>query len=396
MKAPKRANKPEAKAEARHLNRRESKERAGETVLLAVTGMSPAVLTETVWELAKRKQSPVVPDRVVVMTTEKGKEAIEEQLLGPDGIWDALRLAILGKGAKSDDRLYFGKSPDCIKVFTRNVGGRPNPMLDMPSEDDCMAVADFMTDVLWGFASRPDTRLIASIAGGYKSMSALLFACMSLLGRQDDTITHVLIQAPYDDPRLNPRFYFPAQPAQKLADANGETFLASKARITLTEIPFVALGDLLERYEKPRSYSALVHSCRGEVVRIATPEITFDDKQGVVHVGRNEFALHGQEHPLFAFLYERASENLEPFPDHYAAVEPFREFLNQWAPRHVSFSFLDHQRKEEKDWRKSVSNDFFKNPLNRIRKKLAGAGCDVRIVCPHRKLGIVISPLQSN
>ena len=39
-----------------------------QVVLLAVTGMTPAVLTETVWALA-RQDPPVIPDRVVVVTT---------------------------------------------------------------------------------------------------------------------------------------------------------------------------------------------------------------------------------------------------------------------------------------------------------------------------------------
>ena len=39
-----------------------------EIVLLAVTGMSPAVLTETVWALAQERP-PIIPNRVVVLTT---------------------------------------------------------------------------------------------------------------------------------------------------------------------------------------------------------------------------------------------------------------------------------------------------------------------------------------
>ena len=38
------------------------------TILIAGTGTSPAVLTETVWALAHQKK-PVVPDEIVVLTT---------------------------------------------------------------------------------------------------------------------------------------------------------------------------------------------------------------------------------------------------------------------------------------------------------------------------------------
>ena len=65
-------------------------------ILLAVTGMSPAVLTETVWALAK-ETPPVIPDRVVVITTTQGRAAIEQNLFRPSKdfggqcVWDAFR-----------------------------------------------------------------------------------------------------------------------------------------------------------------------------------------------------------------------------------------------------------------------------------------------------------------
>ena len=49
-------------------------------VLLAVTGMTPAVLTETIWALAHEK-IPVIPDRVVAVTTTRGKQLMEQELL---------------------------------------------------------------------------------------------------------------------------------------------------------------------------------------------------------------------------------------------------------------------------------------------------------------------------
>jgi len=53
-----------------------------ETILLAVTGMSPAVLTETIWALANEAE-PVLPDRVVVVTTAARARASPAGLLAP-------------------------------------------------------------------------------------------------------------------------------------------------------------------------------------------------------------------------------------------------------------------------------------------------------------------------
>ena len=50
--------------------------------LLDVTGESPAVLTETVWALA-RATPPVLPARVIVVTTTAGAARIHQELLAP-------------------------------------------------------------------------------------------------------------------------------------------------------------------------------------------------------------------------------------------------------------------------------------------------------------------------
>src|SRR5213594_1168508 len=80
-----------------------------EAHLLAVTGMSPAVLTETVWALAQ-ESPPIIPERVVVLTTFSGREAIERELLksaegSGESIWQELRRTVLGQKASQDTRL---------------------------------------------------------------------------------------------------------------------------------------------------------------------------------------------------------------------------------------------------------------------------------------------------
>ncbi len=92
-----------------------------EVVLFAVVGMSPAVLTETVWALAYEKK-PVIPDRVVVLTTTFARKKLREQLFAPDkkGIsgWGHLPRVLRFEGFDIDGKLKFGLTGDSIKVFT--------------------------------------------------------------------------------------------------------------------------------------------------------------------------------------------------------------------------------------------------------------------------------------
>src|SRR5690349_10684163 len=75
--------------------------------LIAVVGISPAILTETIWALANPRPGafPIIPDDVIAITTVKGQKAIADQLLTPTAafggltVWRALRNEILGHDA---------------------------------------------------------------------------------------------------------------------------------------------------------------------------------------------------------------------------------------------------------------------------------------------------------
>ncbi|MCX6916934.1 MAG: hypothetical protein NT167_28510, partial [Verrucomicrobia bacterium] len=80
-------------------------------ILLAVTGDSPAILTETIWFLATQAEDAFVPHEVLAVTTTRGKSAIEKQLLGQASsaggitIWDALSQALAARGIPVEARL---------------------------------------------------------------------------------------------------------------------------------------------------------------------------------------------------------------------------------------------------------------------------------------------------
>lgn len=305
-----------------------------QTILIAVTGMSPTVLIETVWALAfpgDRTTAPTLPARVIALTTTVGREAIAQQLFGTDVIWERLRAAVLGPAYQTDPRLCFGTTGDCVKVFTVRTAGRPVELKDISSASESAAVADFITEELWGFVEKPEARIIASIPGGFKTMCALLFAGMSLLARKDDLISHVLVNTPYDT-ALTPQFFFPAQPEQELRDRDGTIWHARNAQLRLGFVPFVPMHDLLEKYRKPRSYTDLVERCRVNLdprlrqpvrlrLRLSPREVEINGTVG--------FKLAPQPFLFLWFLAERARQSVAPLGKYFDAMAPFEEFLEQ-------------------------------------------------------------------
>lgn len=376
-----------------------------ETVLFAVTGMSPAVLTETIWALAQEKPA-VIPDRVVAVTTIGGRQAIERELLtapsdhadlppteeskiknrkskidgrdaGPT-VWQELRLAILGREAARQERLIL-EPPRLVQAPNPRTG-QADWLEDLRTPADNNAAANFLLSELRRYTETPDTRLIVSIAGGRKTMGALLCACVSLLGRETDRLTHVLVNEPFDDPRLKPRFYFPRQLLQELAETDGTRHRAADARIDLADIPFVAFRNLFERdlVRKPSSFVELVRRCRGKVEEMARENVRLEMKRSrrTARVNGIEVKLSSLQCLVLLFLAENARLG-KPAPEKYeAALEPLQEFAAQVKAECVA--------EDGNDWRDEAvapeDGQRLRKVLGEITGKLRQAGSEAALL----------------
>jgi CRISPR-associated protein (TIGR02584 family) len=290
------------------------------TVLLAILGESPGVLTETVWAMAKEK-SARLPDEIAVMTTRKGRGILQAQLLD-SGAWEKLR------------DLLPGLPLPHWQVFPRRADGRE--LYDLESRADVESAGDAMLRWVRGFAAEPDTRLIASISGGRKSMTALLATCMNLAGKPNDRMVHVHVPPPYDG-RLDPPFLFPGSAKQHL-DARGKKHAGANVPVTLIDIPFVPLRELFrERMGKaPGRFSDLVNGLSAGSRK--TPKLVLRATTGRLELDGQGVPLSPIETKLLAWW---------------------------WGTRPAPSDWKDSPLKDEEDTRKAAS---------RIRAKLRKAG----------------------
>lgn len=305
-------------------------EQSTETILFAVTGMSPAVLTETIWALAHETE-PVIPQRVVVLTTTEGRKRLEQALFTPReewggvNVWEALRYALEQAGHDIECKLRFGNTADDIRVFT-TVNGRTAQsveLADLRTRQDNEAAADFLLDQLRGITANPDSRLVASMAGGRKTMGALLYGCMTLTGRDEDRLTHVLVSEPYE---TMVDFFFPEQPSGELLGWDRQRSHDPRdARIELADVPFVPIRNLFQK-ELGRSvgrFSQLVASCRQEIRIRAVAELRLEyiwNKPTLI-LNQQEVRLSEREHLLMGCLVARQKRNLPMLPTYQQALE---------------------------------------------------------------------------
>lgn len=203
------------------------------TVALCLVGLSPAVVPETLYALA-RLRPRVVPDELHIVTTRPGAERVMATLLGPRGALAALRAAY---------RVPSGSwrcSPEHIHVL---VDARNEPLEDIITTVDSRAVGDQLAALVRRVGLAPGTMLIGSVAGGRKTMGALLAMAMQLHGGAQDRLYHVLVAPPWE--RVSD-FFFPTPGPHWLRGPDGPVD-AQRAKVTLAEIPMVRLGPVVRR-----------------------------------------------------------------------------------------------------------------------------------------------------
>ena len=224
------------------------------TVLITSMGMSPSVLTETVWSLA-HQASPVIPDEIVVIMAKNAADKLRNELLeGANPAWQRLLASLRKEKLEVDGKLAFGVAS--IHIIPDAKG---NEMWDLRSSDDNLIAADFMLRQIRQYTETPDTELVVSIAGGRKTMSALLFSCMTLLGRDCDRIVHVLLPQELEG-GSEPHFYFPEKGIVYTSTRSGKKIKSDKLRSELFEVPFVRMrGWYNEKFKtNPPTYLSLV------------------------------------------------------------------------------------------------------------------------------------------
>lgn len=369
-----------------------------EIVLLAVTGMSPAVLTETIWALAHPEpgsdNAPTLPHRVVVITTTRGREEIIKALFtknssfGNKTAWETLRLKLAKEGLPVKDRLRFGTTGDDIRVFTKPEAdtNRNYELDDIRTPEDNEAAADFILDNLRGFAEDPEKIIIGSIAGGRKTMSALLYACFCLIGRDCDRLTHVLVNEPFEQLR---DFYFPSQPGGVITHRDGGKFNPADAKIQLAEIPFVPLRYLFQReLGRPAGgFMRLVDTCTSNIKKQIGERIrlTVNSREREIEINGTIIQPTAKEHCLMLFLSRRAKDGEPNFPSYKVAVEPLNQYREQLIetaqksnPADWRFSESLTKKYDEDDLRKHIYS------LKEKARKIGGEAANLAFVLPEK------------
>ena len=202
-------------------------------ILLAVTGLSPQVVTETLYALGvaagQGGADALMPTEVHLITTAQGAKIARTALLHPDG---GQYHALLRDYPQLGNPVF-----DEAHIHTiHDAAGQP--LADIRSPEENAAAADSITALMAQLTRDPQAQLHVSIAGGRKTMGFYLGYAFSLFARPQDELSHVLVNSPFEN---HPDFFYPPATPRRLATQGGQHIDTAEARVTLARIPVVGL-----------------------------------------------------------------------------------------------------------------------------------------------------------
>jgi len=275
-------------------------------ILLMVTGRTPQVVTETLYALACRPgpgERRFVPTEIHLITTAEGAQDARIALLDPKDGWFQRLCA--------DYQLRkIAFTPDHIHVI---VGADGKPAEDIRSAAEHEACADLITEQVRAFTADPTTALHVSLAGGRKTMTYYLGNALTLFGRPQDSLSHVLVPPPFES---NPEFFYPTPYDRRLYSNRLERWFDAKdAEVTLAEIPFVRLrGHLPRRFKLLAAGQARFTEVVTAMQQVMEPaSVVVDYRRRGIQLGTGLLVeLTGADLVFYAWLARRALSGAAP------------------------------------------------------------------------------------
>lgn len=288
------------------------------TILLCVAGLTPQIITETLYALTQERGERI--DEIRVITTLGGRDKImtgkvngrgrsEESLLHPDC------------GQFFNFCRDYSIPPETIKfsessiALLRTPDGRTLTDIRSPIENEY--AGDQICEIVRELCLDLNTRIHASAAGGRKTMSIYLTAAMQLFGRaRQDTLSHVLVSEQFE---THPEFFYIPPVPRNLKTRDGAEVSTALAQIHLAEIPFIRLRGARSEWLRTVSsrYVQIVKDAQEYLdLADAVHDLQLDSRAWTIRVENRNVKLSRMQYiiyALFAYLRQQQKKGLNGF-----------------------------------------------------------------------------------
>ncbi|OAI10569.1 CRISPR-associated protein [Methylomonas koyamae] len=325
-----------------------------QTILLAVTGLTPQVVTETLYALYQ--QGDKLPAAIHILTTAEGYQRAKLTLINDGWLARFYTDHQLPQAEFSESHIHILQQAD------------GDALHDIRSQSDNQAMADGITEWIRTFTADVDTALHVSIAGGRKTMGFYAGYALSLYGRHQDRLSHVLVAADYES---HPQFYYPTPYSQVIYgnDPSRKPLDTQNAEVILADIPFVRLRHGLDQ-SLLNGKSSFSQSVANAQRALGPARLTIDPLRRLLIAHGKPVKLTPADLAFYLWLLQRQAEGLDApqcpsdgAPDEAYAVEflqQYRRITGEMGAADRTVAALQH----------GMSKPFFEQRKSRINKAL--------------------------
>ena len=332
--------------------------------------MTPQIITETVYGLAVAPEEGVeawVPDEIHVLSTKSGITQIRGALIEKsrlDGLCTEYGLP----------KIRFDES--CLHPFQREYtdsqGKRVTEDLeDIKSKEDSTTVADRICEKVREFTSDDSVELHVSIAGGRKTMGYYAGYAMSLYGRAQDSMSHVLVSDAFEQVR---DFFYPTKESHPVQNRDGLYLDAKEAQVWLMNLPFVRLRSALEKNKvlTDNSFSNVVDKINAAQSEISV-DLKLEDCQVVVSTSsgsKYDIKLNPREFVFMQWIADATlNDKVEPVKRPSLNDDNYLEHVGQLTTAFNTY-YTERARSIDEDRTIEIDAKYFDEVKSSLRKSL--------------------------
>lgn len=318
-------------------------------ILVCVSGLTPQIVTETLFCLTVQKKIRV--DELYILTTKRGRDVIV-------GIDDApytpkiplkTELKELCKKYKIKPPLFENNDDHIIVAKEESL-----ELSDIRTDKHNVLFPNKTSEFISRLASDLDSTLYCSISGGRKSMSVHLSNVLSLFARENDKLLHVLTKEEHEF-----KGFYPIN--------------NKEARdLELAEIPFVRLRSLLPVEIKERG---LLKYNFDQIVQFAQKQLKVisDKNKVIIDIGRRELRygnnliiLEPLEFLFFYYFVDSKNRGVEKITvANFLSDEGKDRFIEYFGE-----FFPNYYIKEKRWYKKGFVEEDFRQRRSKVNKKL--------------------------
>ncbi len=326
-------------------------------ILLMLCGLTPQVVTETIYALSVTQSPAFIPTEIKVITTEKGAEKALSKLLRDAQWFHRLRYDYqLPEIDFSEYSFEILKGPDGQNLE------------DIRSCADNESTANQIMHRIRMLTNIDDAALHVSMAGGRKTMGFFAGYALSLYGRVQDRLSHVLISPPYES---NTNFFYPTPNSQFVFSPGdrGHEIDAKKAVVTMANIEFVRLrGELPSEFLDDRySWGDTITSAQKA---INSASITIDLLAKKIQVGKTVTQLPAAQLAFLSWLANRQCRHKDWINCPYEGV-PEIEHANEYMRFYKKIvGEMGSIERTANRLRNGMTREFFSQTKSKLRRTL--------------------------